>query len=117
MDPAKERHQISCESRKKCDGHPGSDYTESPNSPRRKKARGEKRQVKSMLIIVLTEGLFTGNSSRQVKQSNLNTAMTFYGDCVQMCEDFDPNFSDIRTGCCPHTYMRSVAFGPTHAST
>jgi hypothetical protein len=29
-----------------------------------------------------------------------HTIVTFYGDCVKMCEDFTPNFGDNRTCCC-----------------
>jgi hypothetical protein len=46
-----------------------------------------------------SRGLFTKISSWQGKQSIRHTTVTFYGDCVKMCEDFAPNFSDKRTGC------------------
>jgi hypothetical protein len=32
--------------------------------------------------------------------------LTFYRDCVKMCEDFTPNFGDERTGCCITTTNR-----------
>jgi hypothetical protein len=62
MDSTKEQRHILYNSRKKCDGDPGNDltsvrgrkhepYTESPNSPRTKKARQVKSKIKSMLII------------------------------------------------------------------
>jgi hypothetical protein len=62
MDPTKEQHNILCKSREKCDGDFGNNrtsvwgkkhepFTESPNSPRLKKARQVKSKVKSMLII------------------------------------------------------------------
>jgi hypothetical protein len=35
----------------------------------------------------------------QAKQSIPHTTVTFYGDCVKMCEDFAPNFGDKITGC------------------
>jgi hypothetical protein len=41
-----------------------------------------------------------GNSSWQAKQSFLHTTVTFYDDCMKMCEDFAPNFGDKGTGCC-----------------
>jgi hypothetical protein len=41
----------------------------------------------------------TENSSWQSKQSVPHTAVTFYGDCLKICEDFAPNFGDKRTGC------------------
>jgi hypothetical protein len=46
--------------------------------------------------------LFTKNSSSQAKQSIPHPTVTFYGDCVKMCEHFAPNFADKRTGCCSH---------------
>jgi hypothetical protein len=62
MDPMKEQHQMLCRCWKKCDRDPGNDetivwerkhelYKESPNSPKLKKARRVKSEVKSMLII------------------------------------------------------------------
>jgi hypothetical protein len=74
---------------------------ENTNSPWPKKARQVKSKVKSMLIIFFdVEGLFTMNSSWQAKQSSPHTTLTFYGDCVKMCEDFALNFGVNRTGCC-----------------
>jgi hypothetical protein len=37
--------------------------------------------------------LFTKNLSWQAKQSILHTIVTFYGDCVKLCEDFTPNLA------------------------
>jgi hypothetical protein len=38
---------------------------------------------------------------------------TVYGDCVKMCEDFAPNFSDKRAGCCITTMHRhTLPFSP-----
>jgi hypothetical protein len=48
---------------------------------------------------LISRGLFTKNSSWQAKQS-MHTTVTFYSDCVKMCEDFALNFGDKRTGCC-----------------
>jgi hypothetical protein len=42
--------------------------------------------------------LFRKNSSWQGRQSIPHTAVTFYGDCVKMCEDLFANFGDKRTG-------------------
>jgi hypothetical protein len=39
-------------------------------------------------------GLFTDNSSWQAKQSILQTTVTFYDDCVKICEEFNPKFGD-----------------------
>jgi hypothetical protein len=37
---------------------------------------------------------------------NPHTTVTFYCDCVKMCEDFAPNFSDKRTDRCITTMHR-----------
>jgi hypothetical protein len=66
----------------------------SPNSLRLKKARQVKSKVKGMLII-----FFDINLSWQATQSIPHTTVTFYGDCMKICEDFAPNFGDKRTGC------------------
>jgi hypothetical protein len=50
-------------------------------------------------------GLFTKNWSWQAKQSIPHITVTFYGDCVKMCEDVVPNFGDKRTGCCTTTTL------------
>jgi hypothetical protein len=36
----------------------------------------------------------------QATQSVPYTTVTFYADCVKICEDFGPSFGDKRTGCC-----------------
>jgi hypothetical protein len=69
---------------------------------RQKKARQVKSKVKSMFIIPYD----IKNSSWQSKQSVLHTAVTFYGYCVKMHEDFTPNFGNKRTGCCIMTMHR-----------
>jgi hypothetical protein len=43
-------------------------------------------------------GLFTKNSSWQAKQSIPHITVGFYDDRMTMCEDFEPNFGNIRTG-------------------
>jgi hypothetical protein len=70
-------------------------YTESPNSPRPKNARQVKSKSRTCWSFSWTPGgLFTKNSSWQAKQSIPHNTVTFYGDCVKMCEDFTPNFGD-----------------------
>jgi hypothetical protein len=57
--------------------------------------------------------LFTKNLSWQTKESMPHTTMIFYGACVKMCEDFEPNFSDKRTGCWIMTMHRlTLPFSP-----
>jgi hypothetical protein len=52
-----------------------------------------KSKVKRMSIIFLTwRGLLTKNSSWQAKHSIPHTTVTFYGDCMKVCEDFVLNF-------------------------
>jgi hypothetical protein len=41
--------------------------------------------------------LYAKNSSGQAEQSIPHATVTFYGDCVKMCEDFAPNFGDKGT--------------------
>jgi hypothetical protein len=60
-----------------------------------------------------SRGLFTKNSSWQAKRSITHTTVTFYCDCVKMCEDFAPNFGDKRTGCSSTTRHRlTLPFSP-----
>jgi hypothetical protein len=61
--------------------------------------RSEKSRACSLLSLT-SRGLLTNNSTCQAKQSIAHTAVTFYGDCVKMREDFVPKFGDKRTGCC-----------------
>jgi hypothetical protein len=79
-----------------------------------KMARQERRRLKTMLIIFLTSRrMFTKNSSCQAKQSIPHTAVTFYGDCVKMCEDFAPKFGGKRTGrCVTSTHLHILLFSP-----
>jgi hypothetical protein len=118
MDSTKELHQILCRSQKNCVAEPGNDeinvqgikhepYTKGPNSPRPKKVRQVKSKAKSMLItfydikgIVHKEFILAGQII------NPHTTVTFYGDCIKMCEDFTPNFGNKRTGCCIMTKLR-----------
>jgi hypothetical protein len=62
-----------------------------------------KTKVKSMLIIFFDIKGFAKNSSWQAKQPVPHTTVTFYGDCVKMCEEFASNFGDKITGCCIST--------------
>jgi hypothetical protein len=73
----------------------------SPNSPRLKKAKRVKSEVKSILIIFIgIKSLFTRNLFWQAKQSISHTTVMFYGNCMKLCDDFAPNFGDKRTGSC-----------------
>jgi hypothetical protein len=68
---------------------------------RQKRARQVKSKFKSMPINFFgIKGIAHKDSSSQAKQSILHATLTFYGNCVKMCEDFAPNFGDKRTGCC-----------------
>jgi hypothetical protein len=60
----------------------------SPNKPRLKKAR----QVTSRWFI-------TENSSWHASQSVMHTTVTFYGNCMKMCESFAPNFGNKGIDC------------------
>jgi hypothetical protein len=51
--------------------------------------------VKSMLTIFFDiEGIVYKEFVLAGQKVNSHTTMTFYGDCVKMCEDFAPNFGD-----------------------
>jgi hypothetical protein len=62
------------------------------------KGKTGEEKVKSMFIIFfhIKETVHKKNLSCQTKQSSPHTTVMFYGDCVKMCEDFTPNFSDKR---------------------
>jgi hypothetical protein len=58
-------------------------------------------------------GLFTKDLSWQAKQSALRSTMTFYSNCMKMCENFVPNFGDKRIGCCiTTTHYLTLPFSP-----
>jgi hypothetical protein len=65
---------------------------------RRDRWRAKSRVCSSCSLT--SRGFFTNNSSRHAELSIPHTIVTFYGDCVKMCEDFALNFDDKRTGCC-----------------
>jgi hypothetical protein len=66
---------------------------------------------------LISRGLFTKISFWQAKQSSLLTTVTFYGDCVEMCEDFTPKFGEKRTGCCiTTTHCLTLLFSPANFS-
>jgi hypothetical protein len=66
---------------------------ENSNSLRPKNASQVMDKVKSILIIFFDiKGLFTKNSSLQVKHPNTHTPVTFYSNCMKVREDFVPNF-------------------------
>jgi hypothetical protein len=72
-----------------------------------KKTRWVKSKDNSMLIIFFDiKGIVRKSSSGQTSHSVSHTTVTFYGDCMKMCKDFDPNFGDKRTGCCITTTHR-----------
>jgi hypothetical protein len=64
-------------------------YTKSPKSQRPKKVSGEEQSQEHDHHFSLIK-----NSFWQAKYSIPHTTVTIYGDCVKMCEDFDPNFGD-----------------------
>jgi hypothetical protein len=65
------------------------------------KSKLTESKVKSMLIIFFTpRGLLTKNLSWQAKQSIPYATVKFYGNCVEMREDFALNSGGKRTGCC-----------------
>jgi hypothetical protein len=82
---------------------------------RPRKARQVKSKVKSMLIILFDiKGIAHKDSSswRAIQSISCN-AVKFYGDCLEMCEDFYLNYSDKRTGCCIMTTRRfTLSFSP-----
>jgi hypothetical protein len=94
----------------------GEESMESPNSPRlEKKARQVKSKVKRMLIncFYIKGIVHKKNSSWQAKQSIPRTTVTFYDDCVEMCEDFTSNFDYKRTGCSmTTTHHLTLSFSP-----
>jgi hypothetical protein len=59
-----------------------------------------------LIIYFVIKGIVYKNSSWQTKQSIPHTTVTFYGDCVKMCEYFLRNFGYKRTGCCITTTHR-----------
>jgi hypothetical protein len=61
-----------------------------PGSRQREKVREVKNEVKGMLIIFFD----IKNSSWQSKQSIPYITATFYGNCVDLFEDFTPNFGE-----------------------
>jgi hypothetical protein len=74
---------------------------ESPNSARPKKARQVKSKVKSMHIIFFDiREIFHKGFILAGQTVSSAYYVTFYGDCMKMCEDFGLNFGDKRTGCC-----------------
>jgi hypothetical protein len=69
-------------------------------------ARQEKSKVKSMLIIFFDIKAIAQKEFVMAGQSFLHTIVTFYGDCLKICEDFAPNFGDKSAGCCIKTTHR-----------
>jgi hypothetical protein len=120
MDPTKEQHEFSCKSRKECERRPWQ-WLETLSGKKAWSVRGdrthwdprrwERWSAKSRVCSsfpLTSRGLFTKNSSWQAKQSNPHVTVTFYGDCVNMCEDFVPNFSAKKNGYCITTTHRCI---------
>jgi hypothetical protein len=115
---------------KKCDGDSGSVqrgargrkhepsigvWMACPNSPRPDKARQVTSKAKSTAHHYLWHqgDCSVKNPSWQRKQSIAQTTVTFCGDWVKMCEDFDPNTGDKRIDCCiTATYRLTLPFSP-----
>ena len=76
-----------------------SSQCKSPTSPRPKKARQVKSNLKSMIITLTSRGLWTKNLSQQAKLWIPGSTAKFCGDCVKKCEDITPNFGKNRPGC------------------
>jgi hypothetical protein len=67
----------------------------------RKRARQVKSKVINMLIIFFgIKGIVHKEFVLQDRLSIPHTAVTVYGYCVKMCEDFTPNIDDKITDCC-----------------
>jgi hypothetical protein len=78
-----------------------------PNLPKTENARQVKSKVKSMLFIFFNMKRIVHEEFMLVaKQEIPHTSDKFYGDCVNVCEHFSPNFGNKRTGCCITTTDR-----------
>jgi hypothetical protein len=74
---------------------------------------GEEQCQEHAKFSLTSRGLLIKNSSWQTKHSIPHTTVTFYGDCMNMCEDFAPNFGDKKTGCCIMTmHCHTLLFSP-----
>jgi hypothetical protein len=119
MGPTASVHEILCKSPKNWDWDRGKIrqafgeesmsrtrkvQTRRDRKKRRQRWRAKPRACSSFSLTI--RGLFTKNSPWLAKQSIPHTITTFCGDCVKMCEDFDPNFNENRTGCCIATAHR-----------
>jgi hypothetical protein len=85
---------------------------ESLHSTGSEKARKVNTEVKSTLInffhikgSVRKEFVLAGQTVPHI-------TVTFYGDCVKMCEDFARNFGDKRVGSCITTQCLTLPFAP-----
>jgi hypothetical protein len=81
---------------------------------RPKTARHVKSNVKSMFIIFFNiKGIVHKEFALVGRAANSIYTVTFYGDCVKVCEDFAQNFGDKRTGCCiTATLHLTLSFSP-----
>jgi hypothetical protein len=64
------------------------------NNPSNGKSKLTESKVKIVLITFFDIKEIGYNPSWQARQSILHTTMTFYGNCMKMCEDFALNFDD-----------------------
>jgi hypothetical protein len=77
----------------------------------RKKARQVKSKVRNILIIFFDTMGIVHKEFVLVGQTPIpHTTVTFYGDCVKICEELDPNFDDKRTGCFNTTHRLTLPF-------
>ena len=72
-------------------------------SPRPKKARQVKSNLKSLIITFFDS---TKNFSQQARLWIPGSTAKFCGDCVKTCEDITPNFGGNRPGCFSMTTPR-----------
>jgi hypothetical protein len=71
--------------------------------------RQVKSKVKNMLIIFFDiKGIV--HKEFVLAGQTVNTIVTFYVDCMEMCEDFTPKFGDKVTGCCITTHHLTLPF-------
>jgi hypothetical protein len=66
----------------------------------RKGETGEKQSQEHAHHFFTWRGLLTKSSSWHAKKSIPHTTVTFYGDCVKICEYFVPNLGDKIADCC-----------------
>jgi hypothetical protein len=112
-------HQILWKSYKKCDKDPDNDQTSvwgrkhEPYRPKKGETSEKQSQELGYHFSLTSRELFLKNWSWQSKQSIPHTTMTFYSDCMKICEDFALKFGDKRTGfCMTTTHHLTLPFSP-----